>query len=363
MVRWPPALAKLRVIGEACGRRRVQARIRISMDFSPEDRPVDLARLTTVDPDAFASALQGGSFEYLPVPGRPFDATLRILRVGDLVVQHAEDGAHVTRAAMTPGLRALMLPLRYGDDVVRVNGAKVAATEAVLLRGGQEFHAAAPGALRWGAVAVPEAMLEAWSEVAAPVLGRAAGPGILAVPASVTTRIAAAIEAAAGMVDDLPPVLLRPGVAAGLALSLRDGIAAMLSREARVRTPPRATAEMVRVVRSGEEFLHANLARPIYRDELCAAVGVSRRKLHDAFVGTVGMSPHAYLKVRRLVLARRVLQAGGGGAALVKSVALSHGFWHLGYFAQDYKAMFGELPSRTLDAAQGDDVVTPGRAA
>jgi hypothetical protein len=36
----------------------------------------------------------------------------------------------------------------------------------------------------------------------------------------------------------------------------------------------------------------------------------------------------------------------------VKSIALSHGFWHLGQFAHDYRATFGEAPSETL--ARGD---------
>jgi AraC family ethanolamine operon transcriptional activator len=32
----------------------------------------------------------------------------------------------------------------------------------------------------------------------------------------------------------------------------------------------------------------------------------------------------------------------------VKSVALDLGFWHLGYFARDYRERFGESPSQTL---------------
>jgi AraC family ethanolamine operon transcriptional activator len=37
----------------------------------------------------------------------------------------------------------------------------------------------------------------------------------------------------------------------------------------------------------------------------------------------------------------------------VKAVALSHGFWHLGQFAHDYRVSFGESPSETLARAQG----------
>jgi AraC family ethanolamine operon transcriptional activator len=60
------------------------------------------------------------------------------------------------------------------------------------------------------------------------------------------------------------------------------------------------------------------------------------------------MSPQAYLRRRRLVLVRRALQSARDGPALVKSVALAHGFWHQGRFARDYAAMFGEMPSETV---------------
>jgi AraC family ethanolamine operon transcriptional activator len=37
----------------------------------------------------------------------------------------------------------------------------------------------------------------------------------------------------------------------------------------------------------------------------------------------------------------------------VKSVALSHGFWHLGQFARDYRETFGETPTETLARGRG----------
>ena len=39
------------------------------------------------------------------------------------------------------------------------------------------------------------------------------------------------------------------------------------------------------------------------------------------------------------------------------AVALAHGFWHLGQFAQDYRRMYAETPTQTLARAQGR--VTP----
>lgn len=124
--------------------------------------------------------------------------------------------------------------------------------------------------------------------------------------------------------------------------SLAPGIGVALQR--------RATREAMRVVSAAKDFLDANLARPLYRDDLCAALGVSRRKLHDAFIAAVGLTPPSYLKMRRLTLGRRALKAAPKGRSIIKTIALTHGFWHLGYFAKDYRDLFGELPSQTVGA-------------
>ena len=56
---------------------------------------------------------------------------------------------------------------------------------------------------------------------------------------------------------------------------------------------------------------------------------------------------------RVMSLARMALQSRDGSVPLVKSVALGHGFWHLGQFAHDYRNTFGEAPSETLERAHG----------
>ncbi|WP_207538167.1 helix-turn-helix domain-containing protein [Sabulicella rubraurantiaca] len=106
------------------------------------------------------------------------------------------------------------------------------------------------------------------------------------------------------------------------------------------------------VVRRAEEHLCACPSRPIYTDELCEALGVSASALHEAFHATFGVSPHRYLKMRRLGMVRAMLLAHDAPWRSVKAVALSHGFWHLGQFSHDYRANYGESPSDTLARAR-----------
>jgi len=60
------------------------------------------------------------------------------------------------------------------------------------------------------------------------------------------------------------------------------------------------------------------------------------------------MSPHRYLKLRQLHLARHALVLGDPATATVTEIATAHGFWELGRFAVAYRALFGEQPSTTL---------------
>ena len=81
--------------------------------------------------------------------------------------------------------------------------------------------------------------------------------------------------------------------------------------------------------------------------ELSKESGASVRTLRRGFQERFGVSPKAYLLAQRLGGARRDLRSAGQ-RPLVTDIANSWGFWHIGQFASDYRAMFGELPSQTL---------------
>ncbi|MAM11106.1 MAG: hypothetical protein CML23_11735 [Rhizobiaceae bacterium] len=84
--------------------------------------------------------------------------------------------------------------------------------------------------------------------------------------------------------------------------------------------------------------------------DICAATGVSQRRLQYAFQEYIGMSPNAYLRLLRLNRTRAALAAASPRETTVTRVAMQHGFLHFGRFAGDYKRVFGETPSATLAA-------------
>ncbi len=77
---------------------------------------------------------------------------------------------------------------------------------------------------------------------------------------------------------------------------------------------------------------------------LCAEAGASWSTLDRAFKERFGLGPKAYLTRLRLGRVREELCNSPPEVPIVE-VANAFGFWHMGQFAKDYRAMFGELPS------------------
>lgn len=82
--------------------------------------------------------------------------------------------------------------------------------------------------------------------------------------------------------------------------------------------------------------------------EICAQLGVSERTLQYAFKRDMQLSPVTYLRILRLNKARAMLLSVTSANTTVTHIAMMWGFLHLGKFSQDYRQMFGELPSETL---------------
>jgi AraC family ethanolamine operon transcriptional activator len=106
------------------------------------------------------------------------------------------------------------------------------------------------------------------------------------------------------------------------------------------------------LVKQADDYMRSHLDHPLTLTDLCQALGTSSRALCYGFQEIFGVSPMAYLKLLRLQSVYQVLKAAEPGNITVTEVATQFGFYHLGYFARDYKRMFGALPSETLSQSQ-----------
>lgn len=120
---------------------------------------------------------------------------------------------------------------------------------------------------------------------------------------------------------------------------------ALVSSEAR---PVLSDRRSLRGIESAREFIVSRIGDGVRVGDVAAASGLSERGLEKLFRRMVGTSPHAYQKRLRLCGANIDLAREDAQSGMVKRIALKWGFWHLGRFARDYEALFGETPSETL---------------
>ena len=121
---------------------------------------------------------------------------------------------------------------------------------------------------------------------------------------------------------------------------------------AALREAGRGSDDLATRVATG--FIANHLDRPLSVAAVASAAGVSARTLQAAFRAELGITPTAYIRDRRLDRVRAELaDASSSAGTTVTEVAHRWGINHLGRFAVDYRARFGESPSQTLRATAG----------
>ena len=83
--------------------------------------------------------------------------------------------------------------------------------------------------------------------------------------------------------------------------------------------------------------------------ELCSITHVSERTLEYAFHERFGQSPKTFTLMHRLNKVRKMLRHADPDVDRIYEIAGCHGFFHMGQFTSDYKRLFEELPSDTLN--------------
>lgn len=101
------------------------------------------------------------------------------------------------------------------------------------------------------------------------------------------------------------------------------------------------------IVRRCQDYVMRNAGSPVTVLDLCTELRVSRRTLQTCFRHITGQSPADYLRAVRLAEVRKLLRQTAATQMSIASIAARWGFIHLGKFANNYRMLFGELPSQT----------------
>jgi len=98
------------------------------------------------------------------------------------------------------------------------------------------------------------------------------------------------------------------------------------------------------------DYLEEHITSTVSIPDVAKALDISERQLHHAFKLQYGMTPKKYLQMLRLNVVNQELRENKGLDIMVSDVAFKYEFRHMSYFTSEYKKLFGETPSQTLNS-------------
>ncbi len=113
----------------------------------------------------------------------------------------------------------------------------------------------------------------------------------------------------------------------------------------RPRSPRRSDRSVAQDV---AEYLRWNLESEDLRImDVCLELGQPIKNVERSFARTYGMPPKRYLTLQRLTRLRRKIKSGEADERKLTDLYLDCGLAHFSRAAADYRALYGELPSKT----------------
>jgi AraC-like DNA-binding protein len=225
--------------------------------------------------------------------------------------------------------------------------------EIVTIGAGHRTHSRSAAGSRWGTILLPTKLLETHARTlngtahALPSRVTAWRPTAQACRHLIRLHVSATRVATARA-----GVITTSEAAKSLELDLLEAAVACLS-EAHPEPRRPAEARHSDVMARFEDLLAAQPSRAWTVAALSEALDLSGRLFRMCCDEHLGMGPNAYMRVRRMQLARVALRRSDPATASVAQIAALYGFPEPGRFAGAYQASFGELPSVTLRRSFG----------
>lgn len=308
------------------------------------------------DPLPYQHALQAAEIEISPTARGQFDAKLVQVRLDRIWMQRSEERLPRVWVGTVASERIVLSFLSDSAQQPMYHCGMEVAPELLILNGNSLAHRRTSATSRWGSVSLARNDLASISKA---LCGQE-------LEISTATRLIRPSIASKARLLDLHQKLANLAEASSDNFVLTETIRSLENEviHAMVRCIDEREPESLthagrnhtKIIRQFEEFLAQNLFQPVYLAEICAATGASERTLRACCQEYLGMGPVRYLWLRRMHLVRRALALATPQSASVTQTAMDHGFWELGRFATQYRSLFGESPSATLQRPPGPDL-------
>jgi AraC-like DNA-binding protein len=304
--------------------------------------------LTFSDPDPYQSAIRDARFEVLVTGRGDFRAELTQIELPRLRLQRGRESLpRIFRGAVNADRVAIGF-LTDADQPANLHCGRMVAPGDIIVNDPHAMHRRTEAPCRWGGMSLTTddfaaaGKAIAGRELVAPSHARIIRPSPLLMP-----RLLSLHQRAGQLARTAPGKLAHPRVARALERSLVHAMIVCLAEGKPVEEGaggPRHQAIIARL----EESLAANQGEPMYLAEICVATGATERTLRACCQEHLGMGVIRYLWLRRMHLAHHALNLGDPVTMTVTDIATECGFWELGRFSVEYRALFGEAPSESL---------------
>jgi AraC-like DNA-binding protein len=300
------------------------------------------------DPDDYAASIRQGDVELTVTRRDRFEAKLTRIDLHRLWMQRfSESTARICHVAGWGGRSSIVFLSEPGPSFLW-DGAQISTTDLFRLGDDQSYYQRLDGPSAFASMSLPVEDMVSWGAESAGLDLAPLRDGLVYRPAPRAIARLRRLHAAVGhLAEETPEVVANPHAAHGLEQQL---IGAMLDclDDRPARRDRAAQGQHALVMRRFRRVVEESPERALYLPEICKAIGVSERTLRVCCHEHLAIGPKRYLTLRRLHLARRALQRAEAAEATVTEVAMRFGFWQLGRFAVEYRALFGEAPSATL---------------
>jgi AraC-like DNA-binding protein len=311
--------------------------------------PSSAVRIFT-DPDEYATSVRAGTVKLIVAERGNFNAKLVRIDLHRLWMQRfSENLARIVDTTSHVGGRIyLFFRVRPGPRLT-LAGIEMHPSFIVRYSSTTDYYQQSSGAAEFATMSLPLADLATIGDGVAGVdLTSVPGDPRLVTPPPAPMQRLQRLHAAAGhLAEHAPEIIANPHAARGLEQALVGAMFECLGG-GQERESTIAQGQHAIVMRRFRRVLEENPEEALFIPEICKAIGVAGRTLRLCCQEHLGMSPKRYLLLRRMNLVRRALHRGTADLTNVTDVATRYGFWQLGRFAVEYRALFGESPSVTL---------------
>jgi AraC-like DNA-binding protein len=300
------------------------------------------------DPAEFRTVVRATDGELLVTSKGDFRSEVVRIDLNKLWMQRISDRLpRIIQASNDPSRAAILFYAHVKQSPMRHAGVDIGPHEIVVFNLGASFHHRTQAACQLATMSLTPADLAVASRA---IIGRELTPPrdtrVVRPPRAWLARLMALHARAVRLAKEEPESLAGPATAGALEQDLVRAMVECLAGSS--PSDSRSGGKHAKVIARFEDFLESRRFDPVYLAEICAAIGVSERTLRACCQEHLGMGPIHYLWLRRMHLAHRALLCADPASTTVTAVATEHGFWELGRFSVEYRALFGEMPSRSL---------------